>query len=104
MSNPNSNSNTDWAAIEAQPAFRALLGRKARFITVATIFFLIYYLALPVLVGFWPELMKQKSVGGINLAYWFALSQFFMAWIIAFIYVRIAAKWDIEVKAILKDQ
>ena len=84
----------DWAAIEAKPAFRALLARKARFIVPATIFFLIYYLALPVLVGYYPELMKKKVWGEVNIAYVFALSQFFMAWIMAFLYVRVAAKWD----------
>ena len=87
-------SPVDWAAIEAKPAFRQLLARKARFIVPATIFFLIYYLALPVLVGYYPELMKKKVWGEVNIAYVFALSQFFMAWIMAFLYVRVASKWD----------
>ena len=39
----------NWDAIEARPAFRSLLAQKAKFIVPATIFFLIYYLALPVL-------------------------------------------------------
>lgn len=84
----------NWEAIEARPAFRSLLSQKAKFIVPATIFFLIYYLALPVLVGYWPDLMKKKVLGQVNIAYLFALSQFFMAWIIAFLYVRVAAKWD----------
>jgi uncharacterized membrane protein (DUF485 family) len=33
-------------------------------------------------------------IGEINLAYLFALSQFFMAWILAFLYVGAAAGWD----------
>lgn len=96
-------SPVNWAEIEAQPAFGALLARKSRFIISATIFFLIYYLALPVLVGYWPELMKHKVWGEVNVAYLFALSQFFMAWIVAFIYVRVAAKWDKEAAAIIKN-
>jgi uncharacterized membrane protein (DUF485 family) len=87
-------SHVNWEAIEARPAFHSLLSQKAKFIVPATIFFLIYYLALPVLVGYWPDLMKKKVLGEVNIAYLFALSQFFMAWIIAFLYVRVATKWD----------
>jgi uncharacterized membrane protein (DUF485 family) len=93
--------NVNWAAIEAQPAFRDLLRKKASFIIGATIFFMLYYLALPVLVGWWPDLMKQKVFGKMNWAYLFALSQFFMAWILAFLYVRVAARWDKQASAIL---
>lgn len=93
----------DWEAIEAKPGFRSLLAKKARFITIATIFFMIYYLALPVLVGYWPDLMKKPVLGKVNVAYLFALSQFVMAWIVAFIYVRVAAKWDKEAAAAIAD-
>jgi uncharacterized membrane protein (DUF485 family) len=84
----------NWEKLEEKPEFRTLMARKKAFIIPATIFFLIYYLALPVLVGYCPELMKKKVWGEVNIAYAFALSQFFMAWIMAFIYVRVAAKWD----------
>jgi len=106
MSAPNPSEKTpvvNWAEIEAKPAFRHLLARKARFIIPATIFFLIYYLALPVLVGYYPELMKKKVWGEVNMAYVFALSQFFMAWIMAFIYVRVAAQWDKSAAEVIHD-
>ena len=45
------------------------------------VFFVVYYFALPVLVGYAPELMSRPVVGKVNIAYLFALSQFFMAWI-----------------------
>ncbi len=83
-----------WDAIEADPDFRKLLAAKLRFIVPTTIFFLVYYFTLPVLVGWWPDLMKKEIIGKLNLAYVFALSQFFMAWAIAFIYVKVAANWD----------
>lgn len=91
---PDSKPAINWTELESRPAFHHLLARKARFIIPATIFFLAYYLALPVLVGYCPDLMKKKVWGEVNVAYVFALSQFFMAWIMAFIYVRVAAKWD----------
>lgn len=84
----------DWGKLEAKPEFRALLVRKRQFIVPALIFFMLFYLALPILVGYWPELMKTKVWGEVNIAYVFALSQFLMAWIMAYLYVRVAAKWD----------
>ena len=57
-------SPVDWAALEAKPEFRALLARKARFIVGATVFFMSYYLALPILVGYFPDLMKKPVLAG----------------------------------------
>ncbi len=92
----------NWDAIEQQPAFRGLLARKARFIVASTVFFVVYYFALLVLVGWFPDLMKKQVIGKMNLAYIFALSQFFMAWALAFIYVRKASVWDKEAADIIK--
>jgi uncharacterized membrane protein (DUF485 family) len=41
-------------------------------------------------------------IGQVNLAYLFALSQFFMAWIIAALYVRAANGFDRLSKDILE--
>lgn len=95
-------SSVNWAALEAKPEFRALLARKARFIIGSTIFFVAYYFSLPILVGYFPGLMKKEVFGRINIAYLFALSQFFMAWILAFIYTRKAAQWDKEAAAVVQ--
>jgi uncharacterized membrane protein (DUF485 family) len=38
--------------------------------------------------------MEKRVLGPVNLAYLFELSQFFMAWIIAALYVRAAARFD----------
>ena len=74
--------------------FAALRAAKRRFIVPATVFFLCYYMALPVLVGFAPELMRHQVIGKVNLAYLFALSQFVMTWVICWLYVREAKRWD----------
>jgi len=58
------------------------------------IFFIVYYFALPVLIGYARPFMEKRVFGPVNLAYLFALSQFFMAWIIAGLYVRAAARFD----------
>ena len=85
----------NWEAIAADADFKKLLASKKSFIVPATIFFVAYFFALPVLVGWFPDLMKKKiGASGVNLAYLFALSQFFMAWIVAAIYVAKASGWD----------
>jgi len=93
--------NPDWHAIAADPDFKALIRAKARFIVPATAFFLVYYFTLPILVGWFPNLMNQNAFGELNWAYVFALSQFFMAWALAFIYVAVAAGWDRRASALL---
>jgi uncharacterized membrane protein (DUF485 family) len=83
-----------WETIAASPRFKDLLRAKRRFIVPAMIVFVIYYFALPALVGYARPLMEKRVLGSVNLAYLFALSQFFMAWIIAALYVRAANRFD----------
>src|SRR5712692_5728084 len=84
----------DWSRVTQLPEFRAMVRAKLRFIIPAVIFFVVYYFALPVLVGYAPGLMSKRVIGVVNIAYLFALSQFFMAWIIAALYLRAAARFD----------
>jgi uncharacterized membrane protein (DUF485 family) len=84
----------DWSRLAASAEFKALLRAKAKFIVPATAFFIAYYFALPLLVGYAPQLMARKVFGVVNVAYLFALSQFFMAWILAWAYVRAAGRFD----------
>jgi len=87
-------SGVNWKAVAGMPEFKTLLSVKKRFVVPATLFFVLYYFALPVLVGYAPELMSTKIMGVVNIAYLFALSQFFMAWIIAALYLRAASRFD----------
>jgi uncharacterized membrane protein (DUF485 family) len=84
----------DWAQVAASAEFRALVSAKRRFIIPATAFFLIYYFALLVLIWLAPELMARRVFGVVNIAYLSALSQFFMTWILALLYVRAANHHD----------
>ena len=84
----------DWKQLAAAPEFTALVASKRRFIIPATLFFIAYYFALPVLVGYFPELISRRVFGAVNIAYLFALSQFVMAWTMAFLYVRVSARFD----------
>jgi uncharacterized membrane protein (DUF485 family) len=84
----------DWNKIAADPGFHELQRAKRRFLVPATIFFMVYFMALPVMVGFWPEVMKRPVIGKVNWAYLFALSQFVMTWTLCALYVRAARRWD----------
>ncbi len=90
-----------WDQVAASDEFRQLVAAKIRFILPATIFFLIYYMLLPLLVGYAPDLMKTQVIGEINLAYLFALSQFLMTFIIAYLYLRRAAGFDAMAQGIV---
>jgi uncharacterized membrane protein (DUF485 family) len=92
----------DWTAIESTPAFRELVASKRRFIVPATVFFIVYYFALPVLVGYFPGVMGRDVVGRVNVAYLFALSQFAMAWVVMALYVRRARGFDAQEHAIVE--
>jgi uncharacterized membrane protein (DUF485 family) len=92
--------SVNWDVIAQDKDFKSLVASKVSFILPATIFFLAYYFALPILVGWFPALMKTK-IGSVNLAYLFAFSQFFMAWIVAAIYVKKAGAWDLAAAAII---
>jgi uncharacterized membrane protein (DUF485 family) len=84
----------NWEALAGSERFRDLLKAKRRFIVPAMIFFIVYYFALPILIGYARPFMEKRVLGPVNLAYLFALSQFFMAWIIAALYVKAAARFD----------
>ena len=85
----------DWKRAAAMPEFKELLAAKRRFILPATVFFVVYYFALPVLVGYARPFMERPVLGVLNLAYLFALSQFFMAWLVAALYMRAAGRFDV---------
>ena len=91
---PDQSDQSMWDRVAASPEFRDLMATKKIFIIPAFLFFLVYYFLLPILVGYAPQFMSIKVWGNVNLAYFFALSQFFMAWIIAGLYVKAGDDFD----------
>jgi len=90
-----------WEHVAAMDEFRLLLLAKSEFVIPAVIAFVVYYFLLPISVGYFPQFM-DKRIGPVNLAYLFALSQFFVAWLIAALYVRGARKFDDYGKRIME--
>ena len=95
-------SQTEWDRLANTQEFKDLMATKKVFIVPAFVFFVVYYFALPVLVGYAPQFMATK-VGFVNLAYLFALSQFFVAWLIAGLYVKAANDFDRLAKDIVQN-
>ena len=78
-------------AVAKDPEMVELENRHRRFVWPITIFFLVYYLALPILAGTAPDLMGTKVFGEFTFGYLFALSEFLMAFVVAWVYARWAA-------------
>lgn len=93
---------TEWDNIANTQEFKDLMATKRDFIVPAFVFFLVYYFLLPILVGYAPKFMATKVIGVVNIAYLFALSQFFMAWTIAWLYVKAANDFDKLAKDIIE--
>lgn len=85
-------SAVDWAAIEAHPLFQELHRRKSRFLWGLMAFSVLYYFLLPVGAAYWPELFRRPVWGPVNVGLLFALSEFVVAWLVAFVYSRHASR------------
>lgn len=90
-----------WEHVAAMDEFKLLLLAKSEFVIPAVVVFVVYYFLLPVSVGYFPQFMDRR-IGPVNVAYLFALSQFFVAWLIAALYVRGARKFDDYGKRIME--
>ncbi|NWJ47764.1 MAG: DUF485 domain-containing protein [Chloroflexi bacterium] len=76
--------------IEQGEDFKKLTRARRNFIIPAMIIFIVYYFGMLVLINYFPSLMETDVIGSINLAYVMALSQFILAWAIAFAYLRVS--------------
>jgi uncharacterized membrane protein (DUF485 family) len=84
----------NWAAIDADPGFRELHARKTRFLWGLMAFSVAYYFLLPIGAAYFTDLYRVKVWGPINVGLLFALSQFLVAWGIAYLYARKASQFD----------
>jgi uncharacterized membrane protein (DUF485 family) len=78
-------------AVGKDPEMVELEHRHQRFVWPTTAFFRIYSMALNDLAGTSPRLMGTKLFGEFTFGYLFALSQFVMAFVVAWVYSRWAA-------------
>jgi uncharacterized membrane protein (DUF485 family) len=83
-----SNTAVNWVAIESDPQFQVLHKKKTLFLWGLMLFSTIYYFMLPVGAAYFQDLYKIKVWGPVNVGLLFALSEFVVAWGIAWFYAR----------------
>jgi uncharacterized membrane protein (DUF485 family) len=94
----------DWKAIVADPRFQALHRKKTVFLWGLMVFSVVFYFLLPIGAAYFQELFKIKVFGPVNVGILFAMSEFVVAWAIAFIYARRAnAEFDTAAAEIARD-
>jgi len=94
----------DWKAIAAEPRFQALHRKKSSFLWGLMIFSVVYYFLLPIGAAYFQELYSIRVWGPINVGLLFALSEFIVAWGIAFVYSRRAnMEFDALAAEIVRD-
>jgi uncharacterized membrane protein (DUF485 family) len=88
----------DWDAIISDPRFQSLHRRKARFLWGLMALSVVFYFLLPIGAAYFQGLFKMQVWGVVNVALLFALSEFLVAWLVAFLYARKASR-DFDVIA-----
>lgn len=84
----------NWAAIDRDPRFQRLHARKVGFLTGLMVFSLVFYFLLPIGAAYFTGLFRVKVFGVVNFGILFALSQFIVAWGIAYYYTVKARQFD----------
>jgi uncharacterized membrane protein (DUF485 family) len=78
--------NVDWAAVIRDPRFQSLHRRKQRLLAGLMAFSVAYYFLLPVGAAYFQALFAIKVWGVVNVGLLFALSEFVVAWAVAYYY------------------
>jgi uncharacterized membrane protein (DUF485 family) len=82
-----------YSEITEATAFKELVSRKRAFLVPTVIFVLLFFIMLPILSIF-TDVLDGKAIGAISWAYVYAFAQFFLAWVVTFVYWRKADRWD----------
>lgn len=86
------NAPMNWVAIDTDPRFQELHRKKTRFLWTLMIISIIYYFLLPVGAAYFPTLFHIKVWGPVNVGILFAMSEFVVAWGLAYLYARVASR------------
>lgn len=90
-----------YSKIARSREFHKLRSSKMLFIWPVVILFLLYYFTLPLMAGYARPLMGSFVVGNITFGYLYGILFYFVAWGLAFWYVRKARQFDDRSKALL---
>ncbi|HEX6138090.1 MAG TPA: DUF485 domain-containing protein [Casimicrobiaceae bacterium] len=94
----------NWQSIVADPRFQSLHRKKTSFLWGLMAFSVVYYFLLPIGAAYFQDLFRVKVWGPVNVGLVFALSEFVVAWGIAFVYSRRAnAEFDAMASELIRD-
>src|SRR3974377_914475 len=79
-------SQVNWKAIDEDPRFQALHRKKTTFLWGLMVLSLVYCFRLPSGAAYFQERFKVKVWGPVNVGILFALSEFVVAWALAWYY------------------
>ena len=82
----------DWDSIVRDPRFQSLHRRKSAFLWSLMGFSVVWYFLLPIGAAYFQDLFRVRVWGVINIGLLFALSEFALAWIVAWLYSRKASR------------
>ena len=91
----------DYSAIVQSQEFQQLLKEKKKFILPFTLFFLVFYFALPIMTSY-TSVLNNSFYGHITWAWVFAFAQFIMTWALCMIYSKKAVRFDRLSNEVLK--
>ncbi|BDG34867.1 DUF485 domain-containing protein [Saccharococcus caldoxylosilyticus] len=92
----------DYTKITQSSSFQQLMRAKKKFILPLTLFFLIFYFALPILTSY-SNVLNSPAIGPISWAWLFAFAQFIMTWALCTLYSKRAANFDEMVEQIKQE-
>ncbi|MFY4775653.1 DUF485 domain-containing protein [Metabacillus sp. RGM 3146] len=89
----------EYSTIAESPSFKELIRKKRNFILPSSLFFLIFYFALPVLTAYF-KFLNEPAIGPVSWAWVFGFAQFIMTWVLCILYSKKAAEFDVLVDGI----
>jgi uncharacterized membrane protein (DUF485 family) len=85
---PSAAQSVDWLAIERSQEFKKLVHERRRFLTPATIVFLVGSIGYLLLAAFVPGVMGWQIADGLPFAWIAAITQVLLTWVLTWAYLR----------------
>lgn len=82
------------ASIAASPEFKKLLSDKKSFILPTVLLLVAFILSYSFLAGIAPRFMSMKLFGSVTVIYVFSIAVFFVGWLVAWRYSKVAERFD----------
>jgi uncharacterized membrane protein (DUF485 family) len=92
----------DYKTVVQSAKFQQLLQRKRSFILPMSIFFFVFYFALPIMTSY-SKVLNTPAIGAISWAWVFAFAQFIMTWTLCILYTKKARQFDEIVEEIKQE-